>query len=79
MAETTPEAILKECVIYGSPTTVLDKLIAFRERVGPFGALLMTGIDWEGPNKAWESEAMRLLAHEVMPKFRQHAQAVAAE
>jgi len=77
--ETTPEAILKECVIYGSPTTVLDKLIAFRERVGPFGALLMTGIDWEGPNKAWESEAMRLLAHEVMPKFRQHAQAVAAE
>jgi alkanesulfonate monooxygenase SsuD/methylene tetrahydromethanopterin reductase-like flavin-dependent oxidoreductase (luciferase family) len=77
--ETTPEAILTECVIHGSPKTVLDKLVAFRERVGPFGTLLMTGIDWGGPNEAWEREAMRLLAHEVMPKFRQHATAQAAE
>jgi alkanesulfonate monooxygenase SsuD/methylene tetrahydromethanopterin reductase-like flavin-dependent oxidoreductase (luciferase family) len=75
----TPEAILKECVIYGSPKTVLDKLVAFRERVGPFGTLLMTGIDWGGPNESWEREAMRLLAQEVMPKFRQHATAQAAE
>lgn len=78
-AEATPEAILTECVIYGSPKTVLDKLIAFRERVGPFGTLLMTGIDWAGPNEAWEREAMRLLAHEVMPKFKQHVMAQAAE
>ena len=78
-AECTPEAILTECVIDGSPKTVLDKLIAFRERVGPFGTLLMTGIDWAGPNKNWEREAMRLLAQEVMPKFRQHVTAQAAE
>jgi len=78
-AETTPEAILNECVIFGSPKTVLDKLVAFRDRVGPFGTLLMTGIDWAGPNEAWEREAMRLLAHEVMPKFRQHVTAKAAE
>jgi hypothetical protein len=77
--EATPEAILTECVIYGSPKTVLDKLVAFRDRVGPFGTLLMTGIDWAGPNEAWEREAMRLLAHEVMPKFKQHATAQAAE
>jgi alkanesulfonate monooxygenase SsuD/methylene tetrahydromethanopterin reductase-like flavin-dependent oxidoreductase (luciferase family) len=77
--ETTPEAILNECVLYGSPKTVLDKLVAFRDRVGPFGTLLMTGIDWAGPNEAWEREAMRLLAHEVMPKFAQHATAQAAE
>jgi len=77
--EATPEAILAECVIYGSPKTVLDKLVAFRERVGPFGTLLMTGIDWAGPNEGWEREAMRLLAHEVMPKFKQHATAQAAE
>ena len=57
---------------YGSPKTVLDKLVAFRERVGPFGTLLMTGLDWAGPNAAWERESMRLLAQEVMPKFRQH-------
>jgi alkanesulfonate monooxygenase SsuD/methylene tetrahydromethanopterin reductase-like flavin-dependent oxidoreductase (luciferase family) len=75
----TPEAILKECVIYGSPRTVLDKLVAFRERVGPFGTLLMTGMDWGGQNGAWEREGMRLLAQDVMPKFRQHVTAVAAE
>jgi alkanesulfonate monooxygenase SsuD/methylene tetrahydromethanopterin reductase-like flavin-dependent oxidoreductase (luciferase family) len=77
--ETTPEAILKECVIYGSPKTVVDKLVAFRERVGPFGALLQTGMDWAGPNAAWEREGMTLLAREVMPKFAQHATARAAE
>jgi alkanesulfonate monooxygenase SsuD/methylene tetrahydromethanopterin reductase-like flavin-dependent oxidoreductase (luciferase family) len=78
-AETTPESILTECVLYGSPATVLDKLVAFRERVGPFGTLLMSGIDWAGPNEDWEREAMRLLAQEVMPRFRQHVTAQAAE
>ena len=77
--EATAEAILTECVIHGSPATVLDKLVALREHVGPFGTLLMTGLDWSGPNEAWEGEAMRLLAHEVMPKFRQHVTALAAE
>ena len=78
-AETTPEALMKECVIHGSPRTVLDQLVALRERVGPFGTLLMTGLDWSGPNEAWERESMRLLAQEVMPKFRQHVLAMAAE
>ena len=58
---------------------MLDKLVAFRERVGPFGTLLKMGLDWGGPNEAWEREAMRLLAQEVMPKFRQHVTAQAAE
>jgi hypothetical protein len=66
-------------VIHGAPATVLDKLVGLRERVGPFGTLLMTGLDWSGPNEARERAAMRLLAHEVMPKFRQHAAALAAE
>ncbi|MBM3527543.1 MAG: LLM class flavin-dependent oxidoreductase [Alphaproteobacteria bacterium] len=71
-AEATVEAITEECVIYGSPKTVLDKLIAFRDKVGPFGGLLQTGIDWAGKNADWERESMRLLAQDVMPKFRQH-------
>jgi len=71
-ADATVQAITEECVLYGSPSTVLDKLIAFRERVGPFGGLLMTGLDWGGKNQDWERESMRLLAQEVMPKFRQH-------
>ena len=78
-AQATVKAITEECVIYGSPKTVLDKLVAFRERVGPFGTLLMTGLDWGGKNEDWERESMRLLAHEVMPKLKQHVTAQAAE
>jgi len=77
--ECTPEAIIGECVIHGSPRTVLDRLVALRDRVGPFGTLLQIGLDWGGPNEAWEREGMRLLAQEVMPKFRQHVMAQAAE
>jgi alkanesulfonate monooxygenase SsuD/methylene tetrahydromethanopterin reductase-like flavin-dependent oxidoreductase (luciferase family) len=77
--ECTPDAIIKECVVHGSPRTVLDRLVALRDRVGPFGTLLQIGLDWSGPNESWERDGMRLLAHEVMPKFRQHTQAVAAE
>ena len=77
--EATVEVITEGSVIYGSPKTFLDKLVALREEVGPFGTLLMTGLDWSGPNGAWERESMRLLAQEVMPKFRQHAAAQVAE
>jgi alkanesulfonate monooxygenase SsuD/methylene tetrahydromethanopterin reductase-like flavin-dependent oxidoreductase (luciferase family) len=75
----TVEVITEACTLYGSPKTFLDKLIAFRDAAGPFGTLLMTGLDWSGPNREWERESMRLLAHEVLPKFRQHALAQAAE
>jgi alkanesulfonate monooxygenase SsuD/methylene tetrahydromethanopterin reductase-like flavin-dependent oxidoreductase (luciferase family) len=79
--EFTPDVLMAECAIYGSPKTVLEKLIAFRDRVGPFGTVLKMGVDWGGPSEAWEREAMTLLAHDVMPKFRQHvaAQPQAAE
>jgi alkanesulfonate monooxygenase SsuD/methylene tetrahydromethanopterin reductase-like flavin-dependent oxidoreductase (luciferase family) len=77
--ETTPEELIRECVIHGAPGTVLDKLVAFRDRVGPFGTLLMTGLDWSGPNEGWERESMRLLAQEIIPRFRQHVLATAAE
>jgi alkanesulfonate monooxygenase SsuD/methylene tetrahydromethanopterin reductase-like flavin-dependent oxidoreductase (luciferase family) len=73
--EVTLEAIIEDCVISGSPGTVLDRLIAFRDRVGPFGHLLMAGLDWSGPNAAWEQETMRRLAEEVMPRFRRHVAA----
>jgi len=77
--EATVEAIIEGCALYGSPKTMLDKLVAFREEVGPFGTLLMTGVDWTGPNEAWERQSMALLAQEVLPKFRQHVLAQAAE
>jgi alkanesulfonate monooxygenase SsuD/methylene tetrahydromethanopterin reductase-like flavin-dependent oxidoreductase (luciferase family) len=75
----TVESIIQSRVIFGSPQTVLDQLIALRDEVGPFGSLLMTGVDWSGPNEAWERESMRRLAEEVMPRLSQHAAAEAAE
>ncbi len=71
----TLEAIIRDCVICGSPSTVLDRLVAFRDRVGPFGHLLMAGLDWSGANAAWEAETMQHLAQQVMPRFRQHVAA----
>ena len=58
-------------VIGGSAETVLDKLVAFRDEVGPFGTLLMTGHDWD--DKALWQASMRRLARDVMPRFGQHA------
>jgi alkanesulfonate monooxygenase SsuD/methylene tetrahydromethanopterin reductase-like flavin-dependent oxidoreductase (luciferase family) len=72
-AAATVDVITQACALYGSPKTFLDKLIALRDEVGPFGTLLMTGLDWSGPNREWERNSMRLLAQEVFPKFRQHA------
>ena len=77
--EVTVEKIIDSRVIFGSPQTVLEKLVALRERAGPFGSLLMTGVDWGGPNEAWERESMRRLAEEVMPRFARHAAQQAAE
>ena len=78
-AEATVDVITEGSVLYGSQRTFLDKLVALREESGPFGTLLMTGLDWSGPNRAWERESMRLLAQEVMPKFHQHVATKAAE
>lgn len=71
----TLEAIIADCVIAGSPATVLDRLVALHDRAGPFDHLLMAGLDWSGPNAAWEQETMQRLAQEVMPRLRQHVAA----
>jgi alkanesulfonate monooxygenase SsuD/methylene tetrahydromethanopterin reductase-like flavin-dependent oxidoreductase (luciferase family) len=75
----TVDAIIEARVIYGSPDTVASKLIALRNAVGPFGTLLVTGVDWGGPNAAWERESMRRLVEEAMPAVRQHTSTQAAE
>jgi alkanesulfonate monooxygenase SsuD/methylene tetrahydromethanopterin reductase-like flavin-dependent oxidoreductase (luciferase family) len=77
--DVTVEKIIDSRVVFGSPQTVLDRLVALREGIGPFGGLLTTGVDWSGPNAAWERESMRRLAEEVMPRLSQHAAARAAE
>lgn len=66
----TVEQLIDSMVMYGSPKTVADKLLAFRERTGPFGGLLMAMMDGSGANGAREIESMTLLAREVMPVVR---------
>jgi alkanesulfonate monooxygenase SsuD/methylene tetrahydromethanopterin reductase-like flavin-dependent oxidoreductase (luciferase family) len=65
--EITVNGIIEERVIFGSPQTVAQKLLAIREICGPVGTFLVTGADWSGPNEEWESESLRRLAKEVMP------------
>lgn len=77
--QVTVDKIIELRVIFGSPQTVLEKLVALRNQAGPFGSLLLTGVDWGGPNEAWERELMRRLAEEVMPRLSRHAAAQAAE
>ena len=71
--ETRVEDVIAACTIHGSSQRVLDQLVALREEMGPFGHLVMAGLDWSGVNAGWESESMRRLAEEVMPRLRRHA------
>jgi alkanesulfonate monooxygenase SsuD/methylene tetrahydromethanopterin reductase-like flavin-dependent oxidoreductase (luciferase family) len=68
-SEITIEALIEDLVIYGSPKTVVEKISAFREKVGPFGTLLLAAMDWEGVNRAREIESMSMLAKVVMPQL----------
>jgi hypothetical protein len=49
---------------------VAAKLVKLRKEVGPFGTLLVSGMDWSGPNADWERESLALLAQEVLPLIR---------
>lgn len=67
----TVESAIETMVIAGSADTVLDKLVAFRDTVGPFGTLLMAGHDWD--DKALWRGSMERLARDVMPRLSQHS------
>ena len=45
---------------------VVDQILAFRDRVGPFGTLLYTGHDWQDADLGKRS--MELMATDVMPR-----------
>jgi alkanesulfonate monooxygenase SsuD/methylene tetrahydromethanopterin reductase-like flavin-dependent oxidoreductase (luciferase family) len=56
-------------VIYGTPDSVMDQILAFREEVGDFGTLLYAGHDWMDQRLARRS--MELMAEKVMPAANQ--------
>ena len=77
--ECTPDVIMQECVIHGSPRTVLDKLVALPRARRPVRHAAEDGRRLGRPERSLGARGMRLLAQEVMPKFRQHVMAQAAE
>lgn len=60
---------LETQVICGTPDSVVDQVLAFREEVGPFGTLLYTGHDWRDADIAKRS--MVLMAEKVMPQVNE--------
>ena len=64
----TVDWAIDNIVIAGSPATVTEQLLAVREEVGPFGTIVLTGLDWDEP-AVWK-RSMELMANEVMPKLR---------
>ena len=62
----TVEYMLEHLVIAGTPSSVAEQILAFRETVGDFGTLLYCGHDWADPKLARRS--MELMAEKVMPE-----------
>ena len=65
-SEITLDYVVDKLVICGSVNKVVDEILAFHERVGPFGELVYGGMDWVDPRLGQRS--MELMATEVMPR-----------
>ena len=61
----TDEYLVSQMLISGTVNEVVDRLLAFREHIGPFGRLLYCGHDWADPPAMRRS--MELMAERVMP------------
>jgi alkanesulfonate monooxygenase SsuD/methylene tetrahydromethanopterin reductase-like flavin-dependent oxidoreductase (luciferase family) len=64
--EVTLDAICDKLIIWGTPESVAEQLLAFQEEVGEFGTLLYAGKDWKDRELARQS--MILMAEQVMPR-----------
>ena len=66
-SEVTPEYMVDNIWIVGSPEDVANKVRQMYQEVGGFGVLLAIGHEWQ-PTDKWLN-SMTLLAKEVMPKL----------
>jgi alkanesulfonate monooxygenase SsuD/methylene tetrahydromethanopterin reductase-like flavin-dependent oxidoreductase (luciferase family) len=64
-AALTDQYLVDTMLISGTVNEVVDRILAFRETVGPFGTLLYCGHDWGDPVAMRRS--MQLMAEEVLP------------
>jgi alkanesulfonate monooxygenase SsuD/methylene tetrahydromethanopterin reductase-like flavin-dependent oxidoreductase (luciferase family) len=62
----TADTMTPKLVIAGGVNSVVDQILAFREKVGPFGTLYYPCHDWVDP--ALAKRSMQLMAEQVMPK-----------
>ena len=62
----TVDGMCDDLIIYGTPDSVAEQILAFREQVGEFGTLLYAGHDWTDVGLARRS--MTLMAEQVMPR-----------
>jgi alkanesulfonate monooxygenase SsuD/methylene tetrahydromethanopterin reductase-like flavin-dependent oxidoreductase (luciferase family) len=65
-SEITPEYVTEKLVIAGTVNSVVDQILAFREKTGEFGTLYYACMDWKDP--ALGKRSMQLMAEEVMPR-----------
>jgi alkanesulfonate monooxygenase SsuD/methylene tetrahydromethanopterin reductase-like flavin-dependent oxidoreductase (luciferase family) len=66
-ASITADSVTPKLVIAGTPNSVVEQILAFREKVGPFGTLYYPCHDWVDPRLARRS--MQLMAEQVMPRI----------
>jgi alkanesulfonate monooxygenase SsuD/methylene tetrahydromethanopterin reductase-like flavin-dependent oxidoreductase (luciferase family) len=62
----TDDYLVSQLLIAGTVNEVVEKLLAFRERVGAFGTLLYCGHDWADAPAMRRS--MELMAQQVLPR-----------
>ncbi|HEX6689606.1 MAG TPA: LLM class flavin-dependent oxidoreductase, partial [Burkholderiales bacterium] len=65
----TADTMTPKLVIAGTVNSVVEQILAFREKVGPFGTLYYPCHDWVDP--ALAKKSMQLMAEQVMPKVNQ--------
>ena len=66
----TPQSVVDQVVIWGTPEKVTDDLLAFREEIGDFGTLLYASHDWA--DKQLGRRSMELMVEKVMPAINRH-------
>ena len=65
-SEITADTMTPKLVIAGSVNSVVDQILAFREKIGDFGTLLYACHDWR--DAALGRRSMQLMAEQVMPR-----------
>jgi alkanesulfonate monooxygenase SsuD/methylene tetrahydromethanopterin reductase-like flavin-dependent oxidoreductase (luciferase family) len=65
-SEITADYVTQRLVIAGTVNSVVDQILAFREKTGDFGTLLYPCHDWLDP--ALGKRSMQLMAEQVMPR-----------